>query len=60
MCPECRHTSDCFVIACLHTFIGNTNCNPLVQVKEAENKQDLLVREVVGGQISSYWAHGQL
>ena len=32
--PECRHTSDWFMIACLHAFIGNTNHNPVVQLKE--------------------------
>jgi len=36
-----------------------TNCYPLVQLKETENKWDLLAREVVGTQISSYWAHRQ-
>jgi len=45
------------MIACLRTFIGNTNHNPLVQFKEMENKQDLLAREAVGAQLSSYWAH---
>ena len=60
VCPECRRTSNWFMIACLHTFIGNTNRNPLVQLKETENKRDLLVREVVGAQISSHWVHGQL
>jgi len=44
---ECRCTSDWFVIACLRVFIGNANCNSLVQFKETENKQDLLAREVV-------------
>ena len=29
--PEYRHTSDWFMIACLRVFIGNTNCNLLVQ-----------------------------
>jgi len=29
--PECRHASNWFMIACLRTFIGNTNHNPLVQ-----------------------------
>jgi len=48
------------MIACLHVFIRNKNCNPLVQFKETENKQNLLAREVVGAQISSYWAHGRL
>jgi len=28
--PECRYTSDWFMIACLRPFIGNTNCNLLV------------------------------
>ena len=54
--PECRHASDWFMIAYLHAFIGNTNRNPLVQVKETENKWDLLAR-VVGAQISSYGVH---
>jgi len=58
--PECRHASDWFMIAYLRTFIANTNCNPLVQFKETENNWVLLVREVVGAQISSYWAHGRL
>jgi len=53
--PECRRASDWFMIACLHMFIGNTNHNPLVQFKETENKRDLLAREVVGAQISSYF-----
>ena len=44
------------MIAYLHAFIGNTNRNPLVQVKETENKWDLLAR-VVGAQISSYGVH---
>ena len=57
--PECWHASDWSMIACLRAFIGNTNCNPLVQFKETENKWDLLAR-VVGTQISSYWAHGQI
>jgi len=35
--PECRHTSDWFMIACLCAFIGNTNRNPVVQLKEMEN-----------------------
>jgi len=49
------------MIACLCTFIGNTNRNPLVQFKETKNKWDLLAREVVvWAQISSYWAHGWL
>jgi len=48
------------MIACLCAFIGNTNRNPLVQFKETENKQDLLAREVVGAQISFYWAYGWL
>ena len=56
--PECRRASDWFMIACLCAFIGNTNRNPLVQFKE--NEQDMLAREVVGGLISSYWAHGRL
>ena len=51
--PECRHASNWFMIACLHVFIRNKNCNPLVQFKETENKQNLLAREVVGAQISS-------
>jgi len=57
MHPECRCTSDSFMIAFLHVFIGNTNCNTLVQFQEI---WDLLVREVVGAQLSSHWAHGQL
>ena len=60
MHPECRCASDWFTIACLHVFIVNTNHNPLVQFKETENEQDLLAIEVVGAQISSYWAHRQL
>jgi len=48
------------MIACQRAFIGNTNRKPLVQLKETENKQDLLVREVVGAQISFYWAYGWL
>ena len=36
------------------------NRKPLVQFKEAENKQDPLAREVVGAQISFYWAYGWL
>ena len=60
MRPECRRASDWFVIACLCAFIGNTNRNPLVQFKETKNKRDLLVREVVGAHISSYWVNGQL
>ena len=48
------------MIACLFTFIGNTNRNPLEYFKETENKRDLLAREVVGALISSYWAHGRL
>jgi len=55
--PECRHASEWFMIACQHAFIGNTNCKPLVQFKETENKQDLLAREVVGTQISFCWAN---
>jgi len=55
--PECRRTSNRFMIACLCVFIGNITRNPLIQFKETENKQDLLVREVVGALISSYWAH---
>ena len=55
--PECRHASDWFTIACLCAFIGNTSRNLLVQFKETKNKQDLLVRVVVGAQISSYWAN---
>jgi len=47
------------MIACLCTFIGNTNRNLLVQFKETENKRDLLAR-VVEALISSYWAHGRL
>ena len=31
-----------------------------IQFKETENKQDLLAREVVGAQISFYWAYGRL
>jgi len=58
--PDCRRTSDWFMIACLRAFTGNTNRNPLVQFKENENKQDLLAREVAGAQISSYLAHRQL
>ena len=57
---ECRHASDWFMIACQRAFIGNTNHKPLVQFKETENKQDLLAREVVGAQISFYWAYGRL
>ena len=40
-------------------FIGNTNRNyPLVfLVQKTKNKWDLLAREVVGAQISSYWTH---
>jgi len=30
VCPECRCTSNWFMIAYLHGLIGNTNCNPLV------------------------------
>ena len=60
LCPECRCASDGFMIACQCAFIGNTNRKPLVQFKESENKQDLLVREVVRAQISFYWAHGWL
>ena len=45
--PECRRASNWFMIACLCTFIGNTNCNSLVQFKKTENKRDLLAREVV-------------
>ena len=56
--PECKCASDWFMIACLHAFIGNTNRNLLVQFKEVENKRDLLAREVVGPQLSPYWAHG--
>ena len=52
--PECRCASDWFMIACQRAFIGNTNCNLLVQFKETENKQDLLVRKVVGTHISFY------
>ena len=37
MRPECRHTSDWFMIACLCAFIRNTNHNPVVQLKEMEN-----------------------
>jgi len=55
--PECRRASDWFMIACQCAFIGNTNRKPLVQFKETENKQDLLAREVVGAQISFYWAY---
>jgi len=40
------------MIACLYVFIGNTNRNP--KFNETENKRDLLAREVVGAQISSY------
>ena len=60
MSPECRCASEWFMIACLRMFIGNTTRNPLVQIKETENKRDLLAREVVGAQISFYWAHGWL
>jgi len=28
--PECRCTSDWFMIACLCVFIGRINCKPLV------------------------------
>jgi len=45
------------MIACQR---ANTNRKPLVQFKETENKQDLLVREVVGAQINFYWAYGRL
>ena len=46
---------------CMLTRVyGNTNHNPLVQFKETESKRDLPAREVVGAQISSYWAHGRL
>ena len=55
-----RRTFDWFMIACQRAFIGNTNCKPLVQFKETKNKQDLLVREVVGAQISFYWAYRRL
>jgi len=48
------------MIACQRTFIRNTNCKPLVQFNETENKQDLLAREVVGAQISFYLAYGRL
>ena len=48
-----------FMIACLCALIGNTNRNPLVQLKETKNKQDVLARDVVGARISSYWAHGR-
>jgi len=41
-------------------FIGNRNGKLLVQLKEMENKWDLLVRDVVGAQLSSYWANGRL
>jgi len=58
--PECRHASDCLMIACLRTFIGNTNHKLLVQSKKTKNRWDLLVREVVGAQISSCLSHGQL
>ena len=58
--PECRCASNWYMIACQQAFIGNTNRNPLVQFKETENKQDLLAREVVGEQISSYWAYIRL
>ena len=57
---ECRCTFDWFMIACQRAFIGNTNRKPLVQFKETKNKQDLLVREVVGAQISFYWAYRRL
>jgi len=60
MRPECRCASDWLMIAYLREFIGNTNRKLLVQFKGAENKRDLLVREVVGAQINSYWAHGRL
>ena len=59
MRPECRRASDWFMIACQHVFIGNTNHKLLVQFKETENK-DMLAREVVGAQISFYWAYGRL
>ena len=36
MHPECRRTSDWFMIACLHAFIGNTNHKLQVQLKEAK------------------------
>jgi len=58
--PRMQASSNWFMIACLRMFIGNTNCNLLVWFKETENKWDLLVREVVGAQISSYWAHRRL
>jgi len=58
--PECRDTSNWFLIACLCVFIGNTNRNSLVQLKETENKQDLLGREIVEALLSSYWYHGRL
>jgi len=44
------------MIVCLRAFIGYTSRNLLVQFKDTENKWDLLAREVVGAQISSYWA----
>jgi len=45
------------MIACQRAFLWNTNRKPLVQFKETEKKQDLLAREVVGAQISFYWAY---
>jgi len=32
---ECRHTSDCFIVAFTGAFNGTTNCNTL---KETENR----------------------
>jgi len=60
VCPECRRASNWFITAYLHVFIGNTNSHPLVQFKETKNKWDLLAKEVVRAQISSYWAHRRL
>jgi len=45
------------MISCQRALIGHTNRKPLVQFRETENRQDLLAREVVGTQISFYWAY---
>jgi len=55
VCPECRHTSGWFIIAT--RICWKYKPQPASTVRGNRNKQDLPVREVIGAQISCYWAH---
>ena len=62
LCPECRCPSDAWVHDCMPTRVyWKYKPQTASTVKETEKgKQDLLGREVVGAQISFYWAYGRL